>query len=91
MVEIMELTQAQDDYIHGLVEDWNRIVADKSPRNFVKDDLGLAIVTATAATVAEMISKQSDDPEAARIWGFVILGAFLHNEGLLRVGGDTLQ
>jgi hypothetical protein len=91
VVETMELTQIQNDYIQSLVEDWNRLVGDKSPKDFVKDELGLAIVTSTAAMVAEMISKQSDDPDTAKIWGFVILGAFLHSEGLMHVGGDTLQ
>jgi len=87
----MELTQAQNDYINSLVEDWNKIVSDKTPKDFVKDELGLAIVISTAAAVAEMVTKQSSDPEAAKLWGFVILGAFLHQEGLLRIGGDTLQ
>jgi hypothetical protein len=87
----MELTQTQNDYINSLVEDWNRLISDKSPKDFVKDELGLAIVTSTAAFVAEMISKQSNNPEVAKIWGFVILGAFLHSEGLMQVGGDTLQ
>lgn len=88
----MELTQPQNDYIFGLVDDWNKVVADKSPSDFVINELGLAIVTSTAALVAEMISKQSDDPELAKTWGLVILGAFLHSEELLQIGGnDVLQ
>ena len=87
----MELTQQQNDYIQSIVEDWNRLVSGKSPKDFVKDELGLAIVMNTAAIVAEMLAQQTNDPEAAKIWGMVILGAFLHSEGLMHVGGDTLQ
>jgi hypothetical protein len=91
MVETMELTQAQNDYINGLADEWNNLVADKSPEDFVKDKLSLAIVTSTAAVVSQMMQVQSKDPETAKIWGLLILGAFLHAEGLLRIGGDTLQ
>lgn len=87
----MNLTQAQDDYIQGLAEEWNKLVADKAPNDFVKDELSMAIVTSTAAIVCEMMKKWSKDPDVAKIWGLVILGAFLHSEGLVHVGGDTLQ
>jgi len=90
MVEIMELTQAQNDYITGLTEDWNRCMGQKRPKDFVKDELGMAIVTSTAAMVASMI-KDEKDAEASSIWGFILLGAFLHREGLLNVGDGTLQ
>ena len=88
----MELTQIQNDYVSNLVDDWNKLVSNKSPKDFVKDELGLAIVTSIASLVAVHLSQHDSDPEAAKVWGFVILGAFLHNEGLLRVGeGDVLQ
>ena len=87
----MELTQTQNDYIFALVDEWNKLVSNKTPQEFIDGDLNIAIVTSTAAMVAEMMEKQSSDPETAKIWGFVILGAFLHNEGLIHVGGDTLQ
>jgi hypothetical protein len=86
----MELTQAQDDYILGLTEDWNRCMSEKKPVDFVKDELGMAIVTSTAAMVITMLEKDKD-AAGAKAWGLILLGAFLHNEGLLRVGGDTLQ
>lgn len=88
---MVELTQAQNDYILGLADDWNRIISNKTPKDFVKDELGMAIVTSTAATVAKMMEGQLSDPDTAKIWGWIILGAFLHSEGLMRVGGDTLQ
>lgn len=88
----MELTQQQDDYIFNLVDDWNRVVADKTLQDFVKDDLGLAIVTSIATLVASMMDKQTNDSNAAKIWGFIILGAFLHREGLLHIGeNEVLQ
>lgn len=86
----MELTQVQDDYILQLVEDWNKVISDRAIKDFVADELGLAIVTSTAAMVSEMIIKQSGDPEIAKIWGFVILGAFLHQEGLLHLDNKAV-
>ena len=88
----MELTPAQDDYINNIVEDWNRMVSSKSPKDFVKDELDLAIVTSSAAMAMAAIETHSSDPQAGRIWGLIILGAFLHNEGLMHVDGkDNLQ
>jgi len=88
----MELTQAQTDYIGGLTDEWNKLIADKSPKDFITDELGMAIVTSTAASVAAMMQQWLKDPESAKIWGMMILGAFLYSEGLLKIGsGDTLQ
>lgn len=91
MVEIMELTQAQQDYINCLVEDWNKVVSNKSPKDFVKDEFDMAVVTSTAAMVAEHLRNQSHDPEVAGIWGLIILGAFLYSEGLMHLKENELQ
>jgi len=86
----MELTQAQNDYIFTLTEEWNRCMGEKRPIDFIKDDVSMAIVTSMASMINTMFDNRPE-VEASKTWGFILLGAFLHDEGLLRIDKGILQ
>jgi hypothetical protein len=86
---MLDLTQEQTEYINNLMDSWNRCMSEKPPRAFVKDDLSMAIVTATAAIVNEKMEGTASDGVA--IWGLVLLGAFMYKEGLLTISEGTLH
>jgi hypothetical protein len=86
---MLDLTQEQTEYINNLMDNWNRCMSEKPPQEFVKDDLSMAIVTATAAIVSEKL--EGIDGGGAATWGLVLLGAFMYKEGLLTISEGTLQ